>query len=282
MANRGPILMFSFAVACGDGKSHEPVAEDDLLPAIADEVCAQQAHCGCDMPLTADDCRMALEQAFMMFIMPSQDAGLTYDAECGGEAVGLYDEIGCKTIEDALDTGACRPCKLYYGSKGAGQACTKLQDMVYDDCGPGLVCDGMVCVDPCSRAGEGEPCLGRRCADGLVCNASVDMMGMIMSACERVAALGESCAELSCDEKLVCDDTMKCARPPGVGEPCVGFCDETAWCDTAGADPMQWVCRAPKADGEACMGGNECASTSCDDMTMTCAPVEPFVCQIGG
>lgn len=266
--------------ACGDGSDHPPVAEDDLAATFADVICDLQQQCGCESMLTPEECRMTSTQAFAMFLAPAMEFGLTYDAQCGGEGVGLYRDIGCGEVEDAIDEDACRPCKLYYGSKALGAACSQVSMLGYDDCVQGLLCDGEICADPCDRAAEGEPCLARSCADGLTCvvmNEGAEQT----SACVRPAKLGESCTEVFCDDALICDGmTATCVAPPKVGEECNGTCAEGAWCEVSAS--MTWVCRATKPAGEACVNGEECTSGSCDFATMTCEADEAFVCQLGG
>lgn len=266
--------------ACGDGGDHPPVAEDDLAEAFADVICDLQAQCDCESMIPAEECRTTNAQVFEMYLGPAKEAGLSYDAQCGGVGVGLYRDIGCGEIEDAIDENACRPCKLYYGGKALGAACSQVAMLGYDDCAQGLICDGEVCVDPCDRAGEGEACLGRSCANGLTCVVMDDGTGQT-SACVRPAKLGESCADVFCDDELICDGaTVKCVAPPKVGEECNGSCAEGAWCDVGDTTP--WLCKAAKPEGQPCVNGEECVSGSCDFETMTCDPDEAFVCQLGG
>ncbi|HWB77456.1 MAG TPA: hypothetical protein VG755_20960 [Nannocystaceae bacterium] len=266
--------------ACGDGSDHPPVAEDDLPEAIADVICDLQQQCGCESMIPAEECRPTAAQLFEMFFAPAMEAGLTYDADCGGDGVGLYRDIGCGEIEDAVDENACRPCKLYFGGKAVGAACMQVAMVGYDDCAQGLLCDGEVCVDPCDRAAEGEACLGRSCANDLTCVVMNDGTEQT-SACVRPAKLGESCMEVFCADDLICDGaTVKCVAPPKVGEACNGTCAEGAWCDVGETTP--WLCEAVKAEGQPCVNGEECASGSCAFETMTCEADEAFVCQLAG
>lgn len=278
MAIRGPLSFFVLAVvACGDGKSHDPVAEDDLVPEIADVVCDLQVQCECEPMRTAEACHSALAQLLMMYVVPAMEAGLSYDASCGGESVGIYRDVGCGAIEDVFDEDQCRPCKLYYGTKGVGQACSQLDDQIYDDCAQGLLCDGEICADPCDRKGEGEPCIGHACEAGLTCVITENGAGQT-SACTRPAKLGQSCVDVWCEDDLVCDEMGKCAVAPKIGEPCTSVCADGAWCDYADLEAP--VCRAAKGEGEPCTVSEECRSGLCNPAAMTCFS-ESFVCTVG-
>jgi hypothetical protein len=274
------VAWLPLASACASGGSEAgPVDEDELVPAIVEAVCELHARCDCEMPLTADECRMTIEPSIRTFFDPANASGLTYDAACAGDALARYDELGCLTLTEVAEQGSCAGCRIYYGSKRLGEACELREGTLFDDCGQGLYCIEALCVDPCDPAGEGEACIGRPCAEGLECHASLDPdTEVVTSECVAQAGAGEACVELSCADELVCDETSICEAAPQPGEACAGECASGSWCDTSEPDSAAWVCRAAQPDGAACQSGRECESETCDPEAQLCTPSEPFVC----
>lgn len=273
------ILLF-VAFGCGTGACQSSVSEEDLVPAVAEELCNLQQRCECEGSPSGEECQSLAEQVIKGFLLPPPGAGLTYDAACAGELVDAYADFECDALDAFADDRECRFCKPYHGDKQAGDACSRFEGTIFDDCGPGLGCFEDVCIDPCETVGEGEPCLGRQCSEGLVCTYSFDDE---TSTCQSSAGLGDSCEDAICADDLVCNSaTFACAEAPGVGEPCMGAssCDDGSWCDTSDSDIMSWVCRAPKDDGEPCMSGDECSSKSCDFDAKLCVELRPLLCEI--
>lgn len=280
---RSPIhaALLAVTIACGPERSTaDAVPEDDFVPAAAAEVCDLQVQCGCADAEPTEQCQGPLTQLFEMFLMPPADAGLTYDAECGGRVVEAYQEVGCDAVGALDEASECAPCKPYYGDKQRDQACTSF-DFIFDDCARGLACVGEVCVDPCEPAAQGEACLGRDCGAGLVCSISADPdSGDLTSECVPTAGPGESCESLGCAEGLYCNASFECAALPTLGEPCEYDCAEGSWCDTSAAEPADHVCRAPKGEGEPCTADGECTSDECDGDAGTCVAATPLVCEL--
>jgi len=284
MSTRGwPIAaVLGIALACASNSDSTPIAEDDLEAEVADGICELRAKCDCAMPLEPDECRTLLESSLRMLFEPSRDAGLQYDADCAGRALAIYDELQCGTIDDLADGDECGSCKIYYGSKQRGEACTRPDAVVFDECAQGSICVGGTCVDPCEMSGIGEPCVGRSCVEGSTCRISIDPETEEQtSECVAQAGLGESCMELTCGDDLVCElSTFVCEPAPGEGEACSGECAGDLWCDTSADDSMAWICRAPQPDGAACTSGSQCTSSTCEGDV--CVPPQAFVCFFGG
>lgn len=284
---RGLGWIAALVLACGDGdgggSSPGPVPEDELVPAVADSICDLLVQCDCETSVSADNCHMLLEATLAGTLMPPEDAGLRYDAACGGRALGVYDRLGCGTVDDlAMQDGGgeeCAPCKVYHGTKQVGDACMAYGQLFHDDCAQGLVCDHMVCRDPCVVAQEGEECQSSGCVEGLICVITTNGAGET-SACVRPRVLGEPCDPF-CADGLVCSDAFLCEAAPDVGQPCSGECREGSWCDTSSDDTTQWVCAMPKPNGASCTSSEECASDSCDSDMRICEALQPFVCELG-
>lgn len=264
-------------VGCAIVSCDGEVAEEDLVPRIAEELCNKQEECDCDTGQTVEQCRAFVEAGLGAFFVPPENADLSYDGGCADDVVDAYADIGCDTVDEYVDGQECRVCKVYYGTKAEGEACSRFDDTIYDDCEQGLFCLGDVCGDPCEEAGEGQSCDGRPCAENLTCT----FIGEEMT-CQPTAGLGDSCEAQSCADDLVCDSqTFTCTEPPGIGEPCFGSCSE-GWCDTSDPESESWVCKAAKEAGEPCDFGDECISDECDFETSVCVEQRPLVCQIQG
>jgi hypothetical protein len=125
------------------------------------------------------------------------------------------------------------------------------------DCASGW-CD-LVCKTPIALGGActfGDRCAGdlRFCADGH-CHELL----RTGDACARSADCGAGgrCSDGHCVETLAC-------TPAALGKPCVGSCQDGAYCDDTGDEP---VCAAviplgdPCDDDEPCGPGNYCDGT---------------------
>lgn len=238
------------------------------MPAtVADTVCNQQVDCDCENALPVDQCKSLVETAYKKYLTsPSPD--LVYDGDCAGQAVDQISDLGCGAVKDFVDTTECNVCKLYHGDKQAGEACDDYKDSLYDNCDKGLMCLGGKCGDPCAPAGEGEECLTQGCIEGYVCTLYLDSG---TSSCELAAGLGDSCESTSCAQDLTCDfETSTCVEQPALGDPCQGACQDGSYCDTSSDNADDWVCVAPKPDGESCEGDSECESLDCDHDSGQC------------
>jgi hypothetical protein len=102
---------------------------------------------------------------------------------------------------------------------------------------------------------EGIPPTAYLCAiaDGLSCNGQT-------GACERLAAVGETCGGSECVESAYCDFTDGlCKERLAIGAACDdGQCVESAYCEGSRS-----TCAAHHAVGAACASDIECQSNEC-------------------
>jgi hypothetical protein len=118
------------------------------------------------------------------------------------------------------------------------------------------------------RMGRNGPCVSAsECAEESVCGFDPSCADMCCVGACRVLAqpleLGEPCGgNTPCAVDLFCDSdpntgmSTVCKASPTLGQPCPnGVCAGEAYCDYSG-DAL--TCRARKAEGELCNGGNEC------------------------
>lgn len=176
-----------------------------------------------------------------------------------------------------------------------------------DNCGPGLLCDpaSNTCVEPDPvLAGEGERCVQQLpCDEGLYCDAAntcrpqvargepceghaqcaLDMLcvagtcGYLAVSCDA-AEVGQPCTEFGgCAEGAACVRTGLCEAAPGAGEACRGLgdlCEMSTFCLPAD-DGRAFQCMEPRAPGESCTSGEQCAVGEC----VRCPPEEE--CEAG-
>jgi len=92
--------------------------------------------------------------------------------------------------------------------------------------------------------------------DGLYCSFDSDLLDAL--SCQRYAAIGAGCAEVSCTPGSFCaDGTCVAQRASGSCADAPERCVAHSYCD----ENLQ--CQAKKANGDPCGSGQECTSNSC-------------------
>lgn len=281
------IAATAFGACADDG--YGTVAESEASATIADALCgmAQDCRCFTDNRGSAEECRAEFREEWQSIFDAGKAAGLTYDGACVGRILDAYTASGCEVevAEEDLFTD-CAPCKFFHGTKIEGEPCEQGDGLAGDDeCAQGLGCNGAVCVDPCKTAGEGEPCVGRHCDEGLVCLLATDAEnGANASTCHRTAGVGEDCSASFCADGLSCDPTtVTCQDPPRAaeGEPCaMSECDADLYCDRGDGmlEPTGWVCAPLQGPNDPCTDDEACRSGTCRDGT--CLEEQAFACQL--
>jgi predicted small lipoprotein YifL len=167
------------------------------------------------------------------------------------------------TPDDAADC-TCAP------RAGVGAACQSR-----DQCQRDLYCVKGACA---AEIPEGEPCPGRGCAVGLICDPTDPALGSAGSCWRRPERRqpleGEDCLPSlppCLGENVYCSgETYKCTRLPTVGQRCFDYCDATSYCPNAAGSPMK--CLRKKAGGAICSESVECQSGSCEH-PRGCSPI---------
>lgn len=257
------------------------IAEDDLLPTLAEHVCRRAAGCECGMAENDSVCISNVERRLRsLTASPSED--LLYDERCAAALLDRVTAYGCRTSTEILwapefdPAQVCSVCKPFFGRRVAGEACWNFEGSPYDDCAQGLTCREGRCRDFCAPGGLGEPCSTNVCAAGLACHYASEGD----ATCQRLVGVGEPCEDAVCKDGLYCDaERLTCIARPGVGDTCYGDCAPRLWCDMSPPDSASWVCRSPKPGGEPCTSEMECESRACEDEV--CGASLPYVCELG-
>lgn len=229
-------LVGTIATSCDEEKNYD-VAIEDAGAELGNGYCGRLFDCSCDDGRSFDSetqCRDELSAGVEQIQTVGQEEGLTYDPSCWGEVLRILDETGCETVFAVDDDGCRPPCHAYYGESDVGQPCDWLTTGV-SDCAQGLQCDGATCYDPCGQSESG----GQQ---------------------------GQICRDRGCVEGLYCDFEDDVCRPlPDVGQPCdQAPCRDGTFCDQVDpADPLTWVCAAPRENAEGCRGHTQCKSLHC-------------------
>ncbi len=283
-------LGLALAGACKDDDENGPVDESDAPSEVAQRFCAAFYGCDCDAFSMRFDSMADCETEYAESIQDQIDNGnaamLTYQAACPGIWLDALDELQCQTVFEAgMDDSAVAAfralveCKLFYGTRGAGEPCQVDPDVSGDECEKDLVCENEVCAVRVEAPELGETCMpnGEVCAGGAAC---LDLDGDGASICEALPKAGETCLGMLdlCDAYLTCDQTDKtCVSLPAVGQPCgpqgVIRCAEGAVC---GAGDM---CEAAPGAGEPCTYFCE-EGLICQENV--CAVAQPLVCGFVG
>jgi hypothetical protein len=201
-------------------------------------------------------------------------AGLTGMQGVGERCAGTTDECRNQACQARCDPGMCcasvcddvpEPTpssdRVPRHDRPAGAVCSG-----DSDCTLGLYC--YYATKVCTQFPSlDQPCTGE-CGDGLRC----DPMTL---RCAKRGMAGASCAsDDDCSSMYpFCDKTHHCTGGHHLGEDCneLPLCaDDGTFCDVLAPDAP--TCVRPKPDGAACLGGRECASGVCDDLTSHCVP----------
>lgn len=217
-------------------------------------------------------------------------------------------------LNSATQSAFLQTCDALGNAPGTGSLATQIDSCVttsaYYGCSPGTDPSFALCGVRGTLA-EGSPCGSDfQCAGGLcfatpsstseftcgVCSSVFLALGTSCSVtksndpcdvatgrciggvCTAYAHLGESCANIPCDDVTNCDQqTMTCKPFPTKGEACqptgIPGCQPPDLCVNA-------VCVAPAQEGAPCPLGNECApNLECVQPLMTCQT--PIVAQSG-
>jgi hypothetical protein len=204
----------------------------------------------------------------------SEGVDVTYDGDCVARVIAAFEYLGCVTQSQAMADwdvllGAAQldSCKMYYGTKGAGEACTTLSDSNGDDCQQPLECvDGTCAVRP-GRIAEGDACVVQEdCQAGLVCIPST--LGGMDSTCTVLPAAGEPCVlGVLCEPGAICVERA-CEPLPGPGAACAIEPDVFERQCSPDGRCVDGTCEALPLGGQACAAnicapGFQCASGTC-------------------
>lgn len=187
------------------------------------------------------------------------------EADCRslGTFPGL--DLGAEQLNASIDAGRVR-----YDSSKADECFAAVEAELCQGGGfEDLVeCEGVVE----GLIGEGQPCTGGECADGLNCplQGEEECSGVCMP----------NCGEAKCTGEQICDfETETCRDPGGIGDPCDwdGDCESALVCDdsvcmAAGMVPEGGDCSSRKEceDDLACIQGR-CGSIDLVGSGSTCS-----------
>jgi hypothetical protein len=194
-------------------------------------------------------------------------SGTETDVDCGGSTCGTKCAQGktCAANGDCA-TGFCADGVCCDGAcGGACQSCNQANKVgqcsplgAGPDNNPPNACSGTnICVNGTCKKLQGQPCAAgaecttNQCTDGVCCNASCSG---ICRSCNVAGSVG------------TCSSVPAGQQDPVATIPCIG----TNACDGAQS------CK--KGNGQACGGGNECASSFCAD-GVCCNALCSGVCQ---
>ncbi len=185
-------------------------------------------------------------------------AYLAQGAACDGTALKCDSSLVC----GPHDADGALTCEA---KKGQGQGCTSDSE-----------CERLNCLTGTCRTGH----LGETCAAYLKCDAGLKCGA---TGCQQPLGLGAACSASydACADGTVCELSVNDAGLPAgacsafesrtAGQPCFnGQCAAGLWCQSSG---VQGVCRAPGSAGQACQGGTagSCATgLVCDGTTQLC------------
>lgn len=269
------VLGLGLGLGCEVTETRE-IPLDDAYEVLRGALCERASRCQCDRWSaydSVDECEEDVGEAVDR--LRDLEVSMSYDPSCMGRYVDQLDELGCSPVFEEPE--ACvRPCLLMHGDLLEGEPCFVYSSWV-SDCAQGLQCQGE-CVDPCReqdppvRAGLGESCAQIGCDDDLRCGES--------QVCEALPVAGQECTG-RCAEGLFCEaedpidpmSIMRCFAPRGLDAPCRGH----AQCDS-GYCPAGACALLPR-EGESCADARACA-VGLDCIDDVCGPADAVLCSV--
>jgi hypothetical protein len=229
-------------------------------------------------------------------VLPSPEVCNTRDDDCDGPVDdGTTCSPGYGCVQGICLPGTCglevAPCPLgYVCSAPTGGTC-QAANCPTVPCGPGLICQGGSCVDPCAgvNCGPGSACSGGFCTAG-GCHLTGCPAGEV---CAGGTCRNNACAALTCPTGTFCrvslsgattvaDCVRSCAYVScAAGQACSadGFCASPAVCSPAcgtGQLCLSGTCVPDPCAGVGCGTGQICSGGACVDDPCTLA-----VCPVG-
>ncbi len=289
----GALFVGVLPYGCSSDDEGGSVGQSDAPNAVAVALCGDYYRCSCDENdqtfSSQEDCELQVAATVQQAIDEGKAAELTYDGTCIPKLKQLVGALDCRASgEIGFDADLIRlyqdyvDCKLYYGTKQPGDACTKLSDSASDDCVKGSTCQLGVCGALSARGGVGAPCQqADECDAGLVC-VGVDTPND--RTCQNLPGAGQTCLGTQdlCTTTAYCDQSSKkCANLPGTGQPCAPSPNVALRRCAEGSQCNQDSCESAPGAGEACtlecaLGftceNNRCVkgqSASCDVTRLT-------------
>jgi hypothetical protein len=255
---------------------------DAFLAAYARVACELGEACGNERPRFGLGAQCEVQfGAWLRSFAPVEVPAIQYDATRGARCLGALGGLTCSAMGQAAALAFADCTGVYYGTGDVGAQCGSGVE-----CGPGLLCDTRSCPGKCTvPSGEGEPCLGYACAQGLSCVG----VGGANPRCQRLGAMGAACGEdlQNCELGLVCDEsggagvcrTYEELYPEvALGQTCLrdSQCDPAAYCERS-ADSTTGTCAKRLPEGGACTepSGVQCAGQQhcpLSDGASMCAP----------
>ena len=271
------------------------VSAEDAPETFAQAVCAIYYDCACDSRMpnrfsSQEDCELEVAADLQGDIDAGEAAGLTYHGDCVGDGISALRDLGCASVTEIIldaqliaSLDEVDQCKLFSGTRTAGQPCESQNTFSGDDCETGLRCENQgnnsVCAVIEPRLGAGESCNQTDdCEVGLIC---LDVNGGNDQTCRALPDDGETCLGVgdTCGLESYCDQASKTCR----ALPSTGDCAPTPSillrrCANGFECDANDVCQPSPGGGESCVLSCQTGFTC---QAGVCAEEAPIICAAG-
>lgn len=247
-------FLLTFPSGCGGGSGGKggPVALEQVCQSFQDATCDYlnkcdvewfyrlSIHYSCDQLI---DCSEGIDD----MVRAVQAGRLAYDADMAGRCLESFRSAPCAQLS-VFDNMPAECEQVFTGLVQQDGEC--YQD---EECASGLYCndDSQNCPGQCSSYLD----VGDSCDSGGFCDPEAAACDGNQQKCVPLAGEGESCADIDCQQGLVCIDpggSATCKSPAAAGESCQDNrdCQADLICS-------QDKCTVPAAAGQACNVGSE-------------------------
>src|SRR5688572_12151565 len=180
---RGVRLFVSVAIASalasGCKDDDEGLSADEAPETLAERVCSAYYECGCEARIpdrftSQEDCELEIASEIQSDIDEGEEADLTYRPECADDIAEVFDAIGCDSLSEIIvdtdllaELDRLETCKLFHGTRTAGQPCEPLESGNGDDCEADLLCEPPnIGGEPVCRVARRTKVEGEDCVEG--------------------------------------------------------------------------------------------------------------------
>lgn len=271
-----------YAPAPYDPTDETPLSSADFCTLQAKNACAALRPCCGAAHLSFDEvgCRANARALCEARKQRALEVGLLYDDVQGGRCARGQSVLlrRCSTegvLRDPIAADVAEACaQTFHGVALLGESCEPkaTKPCIPPSLGARVTCNGT--CRPLTLVGVGEPCGSGGCQAGLACTGSPARC--LPTVLPLGAACGTGIATCDVSDDAYCDPaTLRCARYPGLGEPCgdTNVCARPYRCDNDKAGGKR--CVAGKGLGAFCGEDRECETRQCSESVRACLPA-PF------
>lgn len=273
-------LVFALLFSCTSKPSGAEIPDFE-------EACKESLSCEClyhnNQYDSVEECVILSRTEYASYVAIAKEANLILNTDCLLAEIPHFNSFGCQTwsqIEKEnpshVPTYYCHnTCQYAFGDVPEYGSCIQFNYQV-SNCEKGLICSHGICLNPCLKSNENEPCSDYKdCNEELYCAEDLHSGEL---KCFPNKKIGEECTILSpekCTSEAFCYDGFCLARAKfgefcDIASPAVNYlpCIDNLFCN-----PKTSTCSEPLQLGDPCINSFDCPwNATCTNET--CVPLQ--------